>query len=152
MYEAHHRARQEDRPGRDLASTLARFDRHRRTLDDRATLNMADMRILWLFNDSKPRALRAIAQELGLEQSTVNRQVNAALEAGYLSRHRDAGAATYLFSPTAAGVAAFEKNLEATIGAYDTALARLGTDDATHLLTLFANFVDVYEQIAESPN
>lgn len=138
-----------DQPGRDLAAVLARFDRHRRTLSDRASLGMADMRILWLFTDGTPRALRTIAHELGLEQSTINRQVNAALDAGLLARHREQGASAYLFDSTKAGKELFETNLGATMSDYDTALSQLGPQKSSQLLTLFSEFVDAYGQIAD---
>lgn len=149
MHELHHHNDPNGQPERDLAAILARFDRHRRTLGDRPTLGMADIRILWLFTDGTPRALRTIALDLGLEQSTVNRQVNAALDAGILTRHREQGANAYLFESTEKGKALFETNLGATMSAYGTALSGLGAEKTTQLLKLFREFVDAYGQIAD---
>lgn len=152
MHELHHHNDSTSQPGRDLAAVLARFDRHRRTLGDRAVLGMADMRILWLFTDGTPRALRTIAHELGLEQSTVNRQVNAALDAGLLSRHREQGVNAYLFESTEKGRALFETNLGTIISTYDTALLSLGHKKTTQLLTLFGELTDAYGEIADNEN
>ncbi|GGA75328.1 hypothetical protein GCM10011490_27610 [Pseudoclavibacter endophyticus] len=117
------------------------LDRHRRTLSQRATLGTADMRLLWLLSDDEPRTLKQIAERLGLEQSTANRQVNAAVTAGLLVRERDHSAAPYRFTATPRGAREFERNLHATLDTYRHALNALGPDRA-RFLDLLQKFLD----------
>ena len=70
----------------DLVVATARLERGRRAVEGRARLGTADLRLIWLLVEDGPRTMREISEELGLEQSTVNRQVNSALKAGYLER------------------------------------------------------------------
>lgn len=133
--------------GRLLAAHFARIDVYRRIHEQGVTLGAADMRILWLFADGGSRTLKQVAEELKLEQSTVNRQVNAALAAGYLERTRPKGHA-YEFTRTDTGLAVFERNVAITLGAYDQALASMGDDGAT-FLSLFGRFLDAYGAAVE---
>ena len=103
----------------------------------------------WLLSDGTPRTLRQITDELHLEQSTVNRQVNTAMREGYLHRSRTNSASSYLFEPTSFGRETFDRETTAVLGRYRDALDRLGPDDAGQLLDLFGRFVDLYGQSVE---
>ncbi len=135
-------------PARRLAGMFAEFDRHSRALAQRATLGTADMRMLWLLADGEARTLRQIAHDLNLEQSTVNRQVNAAVAAGIIERERERGSGPYLFTATTQGRQEFERNLNASQAAYRHALDSLG-DEAPRFLELTRRFVDAYHQAVE---
>ena len=87
---ARRRAEVRSSPELRLAAALHHLDLSRRVVEQRADIGVADMRLLWLLSDDRARTLREIADDLTLEQSTVNRQVNAALAAGLLRRDRDA--------------------------------------------------------------
>ena len=128
---------------RALASLLYRLDLHRRLAEQRSPLGTADGRLLWLMSDRRPRTLREISSALGLEQSTVNRQVNAAIDAGLLRRFAEAGRPARLIEPTAAGIEAFENATALALGAYDDALATLG-DESGAFLELLERFVGAY--------
>lgn len=128
---------------RRLAGLIARFDSARRMLDQQTTLGTADMRLMWLFTDRRSRTLRQIAEQLGLEQSTVNRQVNAAVKAGLLVRTRDAGAGSYHFAASPAGVREFDRNLATILATYRRALDALGEGRET-FLALMADYVHAY--------
>ncbi|MEN5073361.1 MarR family winged helix-turn-helix transcriptional regulator [Isoptericola cucumis] len=128
---------------RALASLLYRLDLHRRLAEQRSPLGTADGRLLWLMSDRRPRTLREISGALGLEQSTVNRQVNAAIDAGLLRRFAEAGRPARLIEPTAAGIEAFENATALALGAYDDALATLG-DESGAFLELLDRFVGAY--------
>jgi DNA-binding MarR family transcriptional regulator len=142
------RTARETAPGTRMASALFHLDQHRRIAEHSGRLNVADGRLLWLFSDGTPRTLRQIAHELNLEQSTVNRQVNAAREAGLLDRTRgDAGA--YLFKASDDGLAIFEDAIASSLGQYDDALAALGPDDAEQLIALLGRFVTAYGEVVE---
>lgn len=129
---------------RELAGAFAVFDRARRLLGQRSSLGTADMRLLWLFTDGRPRSLRQIAADLGLEQSTVNRQVNAAMKAGLLVRDR-VGNGPYEFTTSATGAAEFTRNVDVTLDSYRDALEAMG-DDREVFLNLITKYVEAYSQ------
>ncbi|MFT4214113.1 MAG: MarR family transcriptional regulator [Microbacterium sp.] len=143
------RADAEVAAARRLAGLLSTLDSARRVLSQRATLGTADMRLLWLFTDGDAYTLRQIAQRLGLEQSTVNRQVNAAVAAGLLLKTRDGG--SYSFTSSTQGAREFERTLDASLSAYRTALAALG-DDRERFLSLVASFVEAYHSAVLDPS
>lgn len=126
----------------------AAFDRFRRNHQQNMALGSADLRLLWLFTDGAPRSLKQIAHELGLEQSTVNRQVNTAVGEGLLEKSRPSGGAAYLVVSTAVGREAFEKDVEISLEGYEAALRTMGDADASMLLQLMERFVGAYGDLA----
>jgi DNA-binding MarR family transcriptional regulator len=133
-------------PDRHVAWMLRRLEQARRTGEQRADLGAADQRLLWLFQDRRPRTLKEIAEQLGLEQSTVNRQVNAALKEGLLRRYREAGQAARLVVATDEGLARFDADLELLLGAYTQALAALDEQERPWFLSRLTRFVEGYEE------
>lgn len=132
---------------RTIAGLFAAFDRHRRVLGQRSTtLGTADLRLLWLLTDQESRTLRQISEALGLEQSTVNRQVNAAISAGLLTRARQGRSGPYRFTIADRGRDEFEHHLEVTLNAYRDALDALGPR-AGDLIALMDEFIEAYEQV-----
>ncbi|MCX4092309.1 MarR family winged helix-turn-helix transcriptional regulator [Nocardia sp. alder85J] len=129
---------------RRLADIMAQLERHRRHQEQHSPLGTADLRLLWLFSDGTPRTLRVIADDLGLEQSTVNRQVNAALSAGILRRYRETGASAHLVEATPRGVAAFEQGVQEILRSYDAVLSQMTEADRERLLELLDTFVGMY--------
>lgn len=139
----------EREPRRDVARLLSLLDRHRRLHRQQRALGDADLRILWLFADGRARTLREIADALHLEQSTVNRQVNAAVTEGLLERSREHGGQAYLFQRTAKGYRLFEADVAASLAGYDEALAALGAADAAAFVDLLGRFTESYRVVAE---
>ncbi|TQL66919.1 DNA-binding MarR family transcriptional regulator [Nocardioides albertanoniae] len=131
------------RDERRVASLLWRLEVHRRLAEDRSALNQSDGRLLWFLSDGRPRTLREIADGLNLEQSTVNRQVNAALSAGHLRRFAEPGLPARLIEPTEEGLALYEAASARALGAYADGLAALG-DDSDEFLDLLETFVGAY--------
>jgi len=131
-------------PGRRLAAELLVFDRQRHAVSLRSTLASAELRLLWLFSDGRARTMREIADELRLEQSTVNRQVNGAIQAGHLYRFEEPGSPARLVAATPEGRERFTVETELVLELYDQALASLGDEDRSRLLELFGRFVDAY--------
>lgn len=129
-------------PERRLASALTRLDKERRALEGAQRLGTADLRLLWLLADDRARTLREIADELGLEQSTVNRQVNAALRVGLLERTRRAEGSAYEFTRTTHGKQTFDEVSDISMGAYATALHELGEADTELLVALLRRFLE----------
>ena len=86
-----------------LGDQLLRMQRRRRHVYEGAVLENSAFRLLWVLDDGEPRTLRQLAADLDLEQSTVNRQVNAAIAAGWLERFEVEGSASRLVRPTTPG-------------------------------------------------
>lgn len=135
---------------RRLASALTRLDKERRTLEGAQRLGTADLRLLWLLADDRARTLREIADDLGLEQSTVNRQVNAALGAGFLERTRRPEGSAYEFNRTARGKSTFDEVSSISMGAYVAALDALGDIDAEQLVALLQRFLEHFQRAVGS--
>lgn len=129
---------------REVASLLARLDTFRRVAEQSGELRPADGRLLWLLSDGRPRTLRDIAEELNLEQSTVNRQVNGALKSGLVNRFREKGSSAWLFEGTETGIAGFERALAQHLGLFDRALEALPSADRARFIADLAAFVDAY--------
>lgn len=106
-------------------------------------LGTADLRILWMFADRKPRTLKEIAAELSLEQSTVNRQINAAMAEGLLRRSRRSGGSAHEISRTEKGARIFEDDVATALTAYASGLDALG-DRVDDFLADFTRFVAAY--------
>jgi len=127
---------------RRAAWLLTLAGQHRHVLEQRLRLNAADVRLVWLLGQ-RPRTLREIADDLNLEQSTVNRQVNAAIAADLLQRRRVPGQSAAVVEPTASGRRIFEKDMVEGLRAHDVALDELGAD-ADAFLDLLDRFVAAY--------
>lgn len=137
-------------PGRRAASLLTRLDVARRRSEQDSPIGVADARLLWLLSDGEARSLREIAEALGLEQSTVNRQVNGALANGLLRRMEEPGQSAKLIGPTEQGVEAFEAVTAHALGAYESALGVLGEEEAEVFLDLLTRFVSAYSETVGS--
>ena len=111
-----------------MARLLIRLEAGRRAAEATVTLGTADMRMLWLLSDGSPRTLREISESLGLEQSTVNRQVNAALREGLVERHRPPGYTSAVLTPTEHGRTLFDREVDRVLAHYRAGLERLGGD------------------------
>lgn len=128
-----------------LGDELLRLTRRRAVVYDDALLENSAFRILWVLSDGTPRTLRTLAGDLELEQSTVNRQVNAAINAGYLERVEGSGSGAKLVRPTRAGAAAYEHDglLRATI--IRSVLDGLGPGRARSLIAGLKDFNDAWD-------
>lgn len=138
----------EPTPGRETAAKLFLLDRRRYVVEHRATLGSADLRLLWLLSDGTARTLREISDELDLEQSTVNRQVNKAIQAGHVHRFTESGSPAARVAPTPEGRARLERDVALVIGLYDEALETLG-ERSGDFLRLLGDFVEAYEEAVQ---
>lgn len=129
-------------PERRVAAILHSFDVDRRVVEANTRLTTADLRLLWLLSDGRARTQREISNELNLEQSTVNRQVNASLRAGLLERGA-AESGPAVLAATADGLRRYEADVETFMNLMGTALESLG-DDSEQFLVLLAGFVEAY--------
>ena len=124
--------------------TIARLERAQRAAEDLAEMRVADRRLLWLLSDGAPRTMREIADGLGLEQSTVNRQVNAALALGLLARSEPDEHHARPIVVTDDGQDLFTRSFDRHMGYVRDALAAVPADRRTTFLSDFAAFVDAY--------
>lgn len=117
-------------PDQEVARQFLRMERLHHTMRAHGTMHAADVRLLWLLTSAPPLTLREIADTLHLEQSTVNRQVNAAIRNGLLHRFDD-GRAAKVVTPTAHGREIFRTDTAVAQRVYRAALAALGEDADT---------------------
>ncbi|WP_223841076.1 MarR family winged helix-turn-helix transcriptional regulator [Kocuria sp. cx-116] len=127
-----------------LLDQLLRLDVHRRAVDHRSTLGTADSRLLWLLSDGRARTLREIAQDLRLEQSTVNRQANAALAAGLVARRKGEGSAGMVFNPTPEGKQALDDATDFALDCCTRGLQVLEPEERQRFLGMLRRFIAAY--------
>ncbi|GAA3959870.1 MarR family winged helix-turn-helix transcriptional regulator [Gordonia caeni] len=144
-----------DEASRRLGGAMGRLEalrRHRVDSGAPDSPGTADMRLLWLLRDSGPQTLSEITAALGLERSTVNRQVNAAVDAGLLDKTRVSGSSAHRVALTGEGQRAFERGARHILSSIERALAEMGPRDAMTLIDLVERFVDVYgRQLGDPP-
>jgi DNA-binding MarR family transcriptional regulator len=124
---------------RELGYELMRLRRLRTTTHPGSVLDVSAFRILWLLSE-QPRTLRAVADELQLEQSTVSRQVNAAIRRGLVRRCENDAAGGWLHVPTEQGRVAYEHDLGLRIEVYSRVLDNLGRTRVASLVAELAAF------------
>ncbi|MGA8848173.1 MAG: MarR family winged helix-turn-helix transcriptional regulator [Nocardioides sp.] len=141
-----------DPPAEDLADVAAlgdellRLQRRRTSVYDGVVLDNSAFRLLWLLSDGVPRTLRQLAEGLDLEQSTVNRQVNAALAAGYLERFAEQGSRGKLLRPSPRGEQAYGHDGLIRAELISRALADLGAGRAERLIEDLRLFNDAWDR------
>jgi DNA-binding MarR family transcriptional regulator len=136
----------------DLAEELLRFSRRKTNVIDGAVLELSAFTILWTLADGHPRTLRTLSEELELDQSTVNRQVNAAIKHGYLERFEVAGQVSRLIRPTPAGVEAFEHDGRLRAERLIQVFSDLAPGTPESLLREMRAFNDAYERTTARPD
>ncbi len=141
-----------DRPHTDdlalvtsLGDQLLRLQRRRTATYDGVVLETSAFRILWVLSDGEARTLRRLAEDLDLEQSTVNRQVNAAIAAGHLERFEVPGSASKLVRPTAGGRAAYEHDGQIRAALIRRALDNLGLGRAEQVIADLRDLNDAWD-------
>lgn len=134
-----------------LVVGTARFERGRRAIEATARLKSADLRLLWLLSAEGPRTMREIADALVLEQSTVNRQVNAALKEGLVERIDHASASgdeavsrARAIRATDAGEAALARDLGAGMEIFGVALDALPAGERQQFMDNYLVFAEAY--------
>ncbi|WP_035719035.1 MarR family winged helix-turn-helix transcriptional regulator [Gordonia shandongensis] len=131
---------------RDVVEELLRLRRRRNDLHPGAILDVSAFHILWVLCEGGPRTLRQLSEELELEQSTVNRQVNAALKHGYVERYDVAGQASRMHRATASGREAFAHDGMARVERLQGVFDDLAPGEPEELLAQLRAFNDAYER------
>nr|WP_246297434.1 MarR family winged helix-turn-helix transcriptional regulator [Janibacter cremeus] len=127
----------------------ARWAAVRRAAEARQQIRVAEGRLLWLLRDGEPRTLRRIAEELRLEQSTVNRQVHAALDAGVITRFRPEDSPAYLVQVSADGWSLLRSDLARQLADHEHALSALPAAEREAFLDHLDTFVDTLGTAAD---
>ncbi|WP_229051582.1 MarR family winged helix-turn-helix transcriptional regulator [Aeromicrobium sp. Leaf350] len=125
--------------------SISRLERAQRAAEDVSEMRVADRRLLWLLSDGVPRTMREVADALGLEQSTVNRQVNAALDLGLLARADPDEHHARPLVVTEAGQSLFSRSFDRHMGYVERALAAVPDVRRAAFLDDLVAFVDAYE-------
>lgn len=125
-------------PEHEVARQFLKMERHHHAMRASGSLHAADVRLLWMLTSSGPMTLKELSDGLRLEQSTVNRQVNAAIRNGLLHRFDD-GRAAKVVAPTERGREIFRRDSAISSRVYRGALASLG-DDAETFVELLGRF------------
>jgi DNA-binding MarR family transcriptional regulator len=117
----------DDRVLRELGDELMRLARRRTQDYPGSELDASAFRLLWLLTEGPPRTLRELAEELQLDQSTVNRQVNSAIKRGLVERYAVPESPSRLLRPTVAGRAAYVHDGALRAEVYHRVLDELGS-------------------------
>lgn len=131
----------------ELADQLLRFSKRRHAAIEGIELEASAFKLLWLLSD-RPRTLREISDELDLDLSTINRQVNAAVRAGLLERFTVPDSPSKPVRPTAEGRRLYEHDMAVHADLLRSVLAEMGADQARELIRSLAAFNDAYERRA----
>lgn len=135
-----------------LVISTARLENARRVADTASRLGRADRRLLWLLADERPRSMREIAEELGLDLSTISRQITHALEDDLIEKHREPGRSSHQLTLTASGLQRFRREAEGHVELHEQALAALPAEDHERFIEMLRVFADSYAQHAGEPS
>ena len=132
----------------ELADELMRVGRRRHVNVEGTELEMSAFKVLWVLSDDRPRTLRELAEELDLELSTINRQVNAAVRGGLLERFSVPDGPSKPVRPTAEGRRLYQHDSAIHADLYRSVLAEMGADQVRELTRGLQAFNDAYERRA----
>lgn len=112
-----------------------------------AVLDNSAFAILWVLADGRSRTLRELTVDLDLEQSTVNRQVNAAIKNGYLERIDVEGSLSKHIQPTELGRDTFRHDGQLRVDRLTRVFADLAPGDPESLCRQLRAFNDAYDRV-----
>lgn len=134
---------------RRLSNELVRLKRRRGTSSSAMMLDASAYKILWLVVDHGPRTLRALAEDLQLDQSTINRQVHAVIGHGYAERYDDPDSPGLLVRATPAGEAAYRSDSQVRADGLRAIVDTLGEQAVAELVAGLADFNDAIDEAVE---
>lgn len=132
----------------ELADELLRFGKRRHAAVEGVQLETSAFKLLWVLSGDRAMTLREIADELGLDLSTINRQVNGAVRAGLLERFSVPGSPSRPVRSTAEGRRLYAHDSAVHADLLRSVLAEMGPDAARDLIRSMAAFNDAYERRA----
>lgn len=134
----------------ELVVATARLEQGRRAVEAHAQLGIADLRLLWLLSSEGQLTMKGISEALHLEQSTVNRQVNAALKNGLVERVEQPGATARVVRATVAGEEFFSADLRVSMSVLEAGLAAVPPAEAEAFVRHLGAFAAAYRDAAEA--
>lgn len=130
----------------DLVGEVRRMTRRKPNDYPGALLDDSAFGILLLLSDGHARTLRELAAELQLEQSTINRQVNAAIKHGHLQRFEVHGQVSRRIRATTAGAEAFYHDGMLRVDRLNRVFADLAPGTPEALLLQLKAYNDAYDR------
>jgi DNA-binding MarR family transcriptional regulator len=134
---------------RALSDELIRITRRRATDHPSLQLDASAFKILWLVVDSGPQTLRSLAEHLQLEQSTINRQVHAAIDRGLAERYHESRSAALLVRATRDGEAAYRHDAQVRAVGLRAIVETIGEERAACLAADLAALNDAIDQAVD---
>ncbi|WP_188113248.1 MarR family winged helix-turn-helix transcriptional regulator [Nocardioides humilatus] len=131
---------------RALGDELIRLSRRRMTNYPDARLDNSAFKILWLLVETGPMTLKEIGEQLQLEQSTINRQVNSAIDRGLAERALTPGQTARTVRATAAGEDDYRHDAGLRAAAMREALGELGPDHAATVIAGLGSLNDAFDR------
>ncbi|CAM3835263.1 MarR family winged helix-turn-helix transcriptional regulator [Nocardioides zeicaulis] len=128
-----------------LRHELVRLGRLRETTASVTGLDVSAFRILWVVVEHGPHTLRGLADQLQLDQSTINRQVHAAEGHGLLERYAEPGCPGMLVRATDAGAASYRAESTARAEGLRAIVDTLGEGSVARLAADLAGFNDAID-------
>ncbi|GAB18459.1 putative MarR family transcriptional regulator [Gordonia effusa NBRC 100432] len=133
----------------DIVAEFRRLARRKTSQYVGAQLDGSAFAILLTLSDGRARTLRELSVELELEQSTINRQVNAAIKHGFLERFEVAGQVSRLIRPTTAGQQAFHHDGMLRVDRLNRVFGDLSPGTPQALLTELRAYNDAYDRAVD---
>ncbi len=134
---------------RALSNELVRLGRRREMTSAAKALDASAFKILWILVEDGPRTLRGLAHDLGLDQSTINRQVHAVIGHGFVERFDEPDSTARLMRATAAGEAAYRSDSEIRSDGLRAIVNSLGEQSTADLAQGLASFNDAIDSAVE---
>ncbi len=131
-----------------LRHQLMRLGRLRETSQTATGVDASAFKILWVVVEHGPHTLRGLAEQLQLEQSTINRQVHAAEGHGLLERREDPAASGLLVQATEAGEATYRAEAQARAEGLRDVVDTLGEARIARLAAGLADFNDAIDDVS----
>jgi DNA-binding MarR family transcriptional regulator len=128
---------------RALGAEVMRLTRRRATSYPGSVLEDSAFRLLLVLVEEGPRSLRDLAHELQLEQSTISRQVTAAVSHGLVERY---GESPRLVRATGAGQEAYLHDGRLRGEVWSRAIAELGAERGARLIAALHELNDALDR------
>ena len=132
---------------RALGDEVLRLSGRRMATLPGSRLDSSAFRILWRLEECGPLTLREIAEQLQLEQSTINRQVNSAIKHGLVERVPSPGRVGTPVRPTETGRAAYRHDGLLRAEVMGRAIADLGPGRARDMIDALRAFNDAVDRV-----
>lgn len=136
---------------RALGQEVLRLSARRFTALPGTLLESSAFRILWRLDECGPLTLRELSEQLQLDQSTINRQVNSALKQGLVERVTVPGRAGNPVRTTQAGQAAYRHDGLLRGDVMGRAIVDLGPERAEDMVAALRAFNDAVDRAHPDP-